>query len=203
MATIVCVDDDPGVLLLHKMLLEKVGHTVLRVSDGPTAVILCQQNRAALVVLDYLMPGMDGGQVAAELRSKRPNFLSCCAVVAFRRCREWLRVLVNSLIEKGAGPSALISAVRELLPPRAPRRQHANRPRRQSTLTDWQNAVMLALAERDPECRQHRVDLVLHAIGKSVRRLSQSCDQSEKRKAIARALSSLADDLSRTNKKYG
>jgi CheY-like chemotaxis protein len=73
MATIVCFDDDPGVLLLHKMLLENDGHTVLTACDGPTAVSLCQQNRIALVVLDYLMPGMDGGEVAAELRCQQPE----------------------------------------------------------------------------------------------------------------------------------
>jgi hypothetical protein len=78
-----------------------------------------------------------------------------------------------------------------MLPPGARGRHHVKSWSRQSTLADWQNAVTLALAERDPESRQRRIDLAMHAIG----------DQSQERKAIARALSSLADKLT-TSKKY-
>jgi CheY-like chemotaxis protein len=190
MATIVCFDDDPGVLLLHKMLLENDGHTVLTACDGPTAVTLCQQNRIALVVLDYLMPGT-GERSQRNCAANSPNFLLCCAVVALKEVPERLRALVSYLIPKGDGPSALLSAVRNMLPPGARGRHHVKSWSRQSTLADWQNAVMLALAERDPESRQRRIDLAMHAIG----------DQSQERKAIARALSSLADKLT-TNKKY-
>jgi len=124
MATIVCVDDDPGVLLLHKMLLENDGHTVLTACDGPTAVSLCQQNRIALVVQDYLMPGMDGGEVAAELRCQQPELPIVLCSGCLEEVPERLRALVSYLIPKGDGPGASLSAVRNMLPPGARGRHH-------------------------------------------------------------------------------
>lgn len=202
MATIVCVDDDPGVLLMHKMLLENDGHTVLTASDGPTGLILCRQNRAALVVLDYRMPGMDGEQVAGELRSKQPKIPIVLCSGCPEEVPERLRALVSSLIQKGDGPGALLSSVRKFLPHKARVRDRVKPAASQSTLADWQNAVMLALTEPDPECRQLRIDSALHAIGRSVRLLSRDCGESQKRKAMAHAISSLAE-LSKNNKKCG
>ena len=202
MATIVCVDDDPGVLLMHKMLLENDGHTVLTASDGPTGLILCRQNRTALVVLDYRMPGMDGEQVTDELQCEQPKLPIVLCSGCPEEVPERLRALVSSLIQKGDGPGALLMSVRNLLARRARVRDHAKVAANQSTLTDWQNAVMLALTEPDPECRQRRIDSALHAIGRSVRLLSQDCGESQKRKAIAHAISSLAE-LSKNNKECG
>jgi CheY-like chemotaxis protein len=202
MATIVCVDDDPGVLLLHKTSLENDGHTVLMASDGPTAVTLCQQNRIALVVLDYLMPGMNGGEVAAKLRCQQPELPIVLCSGCVEEVPAQLTALVSYLIPKGDGPRALLSAVDNILRPGARGRDHVKSLARQSTLEDWENTVMLAASEHDPEPRQRRIDLAMHAIGRGVRQMSQSCDQSQEGKAIARPLSSLRDEPT-TNKKYG
>ena len=184
------------------MLLENDGHTVLTASDGPTAVTLCQQKRIALVVLDYLMPGMNGGEVAAELRCQLPELPIVLCSGCVEEVPAQLTALVSYLIPKGDGPSALLSAVRNILLPRARGRHHVKSLARQSTLEDWHNTVMLALAEHDPESRRRRIDPAMHAIGRGLRRMSQSCDQSQERKAIARALSGLTDEPT-TNKKYG
>jgi CheY-like chemotaxis protein len=140
-ATIVCVDDDPGVLLLHKMLLEDEGNTVRTPGDGPTALTLCQPHLAAWLVLDYLMHGMDGAQVAFQLRCSQPKLPILPCTGCTQQVPEQLRVLVSSIIEIRRGTGALLAAVRELLPPRATIRHRAKKAAVQSSLADWRIAV--------------------------------------------------------------
>ncbi len=68
MATIVIVDDDPSILELVKINLEMLGHTVISAPDGETGYALVQQHRPELVVLDVMMPGVDGYTVCQRIR---------------------------------------------------------------------------------------------------------------------------------------
>lgn len=68
MATIVAVDDDPSILELVKINLEMLGHKVLAAPDGETGYALVQQHRPELVILDVMMPGVDGYTVCQRIR---------------------------------------------------------------------------------------------------------------------------------------
>jgi len=72
MATIVCVDDDPSILELVKVNLEMQGHQVITAPDGETGYALVQQHRPQLVILDVMMPGVDGYTVCQRIR-KNPD----------------------------------------------------------------------------------------------------------------------------------
>jgi DNA-binding response OmpR family regulator len=65
---ILVVDDDPNILQLVRMYLEKEGYEVTTAERGDAAVEAFRKNPPALMVLDVMLPGMDGWQVCREVR---------------------------------------------------------------------------------------------------------------------------------------
>ena len=65
---VMIVDDDPEVLDLCDMLLERAGYERALAGSGEEAVSLLEQRTPNLIVLDLNMPGMDGWSVAALVR---------------------------------------------------------------------------------------------------------------------------------------
>jgi YesN/AraC family two-component response regulator len=67
---VLVVDDDPGILNLHTRLLQEQGqYRVLQARNGREALALLAQTRPALVLLDLLMPELDGFGVLEAMRS--------------------------------------------------------------------------------------------------------------------------------------
>ena len=64
---ILIVDDDEGVRATIRRALEELGYRVTEAADGPSALALVAEDRPALVVLDYVMPEMDGTEVARRI----------------------------------------------------------------------------------------------------------------------------------------
>ena len=69
MARILVVDDDPSVRALVRDVLELEGHDVELAVDGYAALRAVAAGRPDCVVLDVMMPGMDGHEVLARLRT--------------------------------------------------------------------------------------------------------------------------------------
>ncbi len=67
--TVLAIDDDPMMLELIEATLAPQGFTVLRATGGEEGVTRAQSERPALIILDLLMPGMDGFTVAEQLRA--------------------------------------------------------------------------------------------------------------------------------------
>jgi len=65
---ILLVDDDPNILRLVELYLTKEGFAVETAADGAKAVAQFKANPPHLVLLDVLLPGMDGWQVCREVR---------------------------------------------------------------------------------------------------------------------------------------
>ena len=68
-ATVLAVDDDPMALELLDSVLGAEGYRVLRAGGGEEALEIARRELPALVVLDLLMPGMDGFDVAEALHN--------------------------------------------------------------------------------------------------------------------------------------
>jgi DNA-binding response OmpR family regulator len=66
---ILAVDDDPTILRLLQVNLEMEGHEVLTASDGNAALEEARRSRPEVVLLDVMMPGLDGWQVCERLRA--------------------------------------------------------------------------------------------------------------------------------------
>ncbi|SPF54495.1 Transcriptional regulatory protein YycF (fragment) [Candidatus Desulfosporosinus infrequens] len=62
------VDDEPNILQFLEMGLQEEGFEVLTAQDGMTAVTLAKQFQPHLVILDVMMPGMDGFEVCRMLK---------------------------------------------------------------------------------------------------------------------------------------
>lgn len=69
---ILVVDDDPTVAEVVTGYLERAGHAVDLAADGPAALRAATQHRPDLVVLDLMLPGMDGLEVCRRLRATAP-----------------------------------------------------------------------------------------------------------------------------------
>jgi DNA-binding response OmpR family regulator len=67
-ATILVVEDERELNTLIRRHLEDEGHRVLQAFDGPSALGLGQQDRPDLVILDWMLPGLDGLEVCRRLR---------------------------------------------------------------------------------------------------------------------------------------
>jgi len=65
---ILLVDDEPDILEFLKYNLEKAGFTVFTAKNGKEAILLAEQINPDLIVLDVMMPEMDGVETCHELR---------------------------------------------------------------------------------------------------------------------------------------
>ena len=65
---ILVVDDEPSIVQLAQMYLEKEGFRVEAVGDGSDALAAAREKKPALIVLDVMLPGMDGFEVCRQLR---------------------------------------------------------------------------------------------------------------------------------------
>ncbi len=115
MPTILCIDDDPVILQLQESVLETNGYTTLTATDGPTGIALASQQPVDVVVLDFKMPGMDGGQVAEALWREQPDLPIVICTGFFDAVPEWLRWFAAAYLQKGEGPQVLLSTIQELI----------------------------------------------------------------------------------------
>ena len=70
---ILVVDDDAQVRATIARALSELGYAVSEAADGPQALELVGGGQADLVILDYVMPGMDGAEVAREMAAIDPD----------------------------------------------------------------------------------------------------------------------------------
>jgi CheY-like chemotaxis protein len=112
--TVLCVDDEKIGLRVRKIMLESHGFTVLTASSGQQGLDLFDQHKVDLVVLDYYMPGLNGGEVAAEMRRRRP-LVPIIFLSAYFSLPPAALELANAFITKGEPPDALIDKIAQLV----------------------------------------------------------------------------------------
>lgn len=112
--TVLCVDDEAVGLQVRKILLEREGYRVLTALDGAEGLSLFQQNNIHAVVLDYSMPGMDGGQVAAAMRQSNPR-VPILLLSAYVSLPEEVLANVDRYLTKGDGAVSFLENLRLLL----------------------------------------------------------------------------------------
>ncbi|HVE82626.1 MAG TPA: response regulator [Myxococcales bacterium] len=69
-ATILVVDDDPAICRLFQKVLREEGYQVVTASGGRQALALAAQEHPGLILLDIMMPGLDGVATLKALRSQ-------------------------------------------------------------------------------------------------------------------------------------
>ena len=73
MTRVLVIDDEAPIRLLCRVNLEAEGMDVLEASDGPTGLEKARNEDPDVILLDVMMPGLDGWQVAEELIDSEPT----------------------------------------------------------------------------------------------------------------------------------
>ncbi|HEY1388636.1 MAG TPA: response regulator transcription factor [Ktedonobacterales bacterium] len=116
MATILLVEDEIDLCNLIKGHLEGEGYAVVQAFDGPTALALVEQHRPDVIILDWMLPGMDGLAVCRRVRQS--HLMPILMLTA--RSEEIDRVLglevgADDYVVKPFGMRELLARVRALL----------------------------------------------------------------------------------------
>lgn len=118
---ILAVDDDPSICKLVAVTLRNRGFDVLTANSGTEALAIAAVERPDLVVLDIMMPGMDGKEVrrrlAADARTKDIPILHLSAVGEFEGQLEALDAGMVDFMTKPFKPSELADKVTQFLDP--------------------------------------------------------------------------------------
>ena len=126
MVKILLVDDDPDILEATTIILESAGYEVTTAQNGIEAMASLKAEKPDLMVLDLLMPKMDGFAVCKELQDPRWSrcqdipilILSSVREEASRRRYELetgLEFGVDDYVEKPISPDILLQRVSQLV----------------------------------------------------------------------------------------
>jgi CheY-like chemotaxis protein len=112
--TVLCVDDERIGLRVRKIMLESRGFAVLTASNGDDGLKMFEENHVDVVILDYFMPGLNGADVASEMRRRRPGVPIVFLSAYFSLPPEALQ-LADAFLTKGDPPDMLIEKIGHLL----------------------------------------------------------------------------------------
>ena len=114
-ASVVVIDDDPDVRGFIVTSLVEFGYRVEEAGDGPAGIALVDRIAPDVVVIDYVMPGMSGAEVAAAILATRPD-QALLFVSGYSETDDIRRAAPNAaLLAKPFRPDALDAAVRSAL----------------------------------------------------------------------------------------
>ena len=119
MTRVLVIDDEAPIRLLCRVNLEAEGMTVLEARDGPSGVEKAKQEQPDVILLDVMMPGLDGWRVAEELiedrRTSEIPIIFLTARAEFRDRARGLDIGGVDYITKPFNPVELAPLVRGLL----------------------------------------------------------------------------------------
>ena len=111
---VLCIDDESLGLKVRKAVLERAGFEVLTAENGPEGLDIFANNPIQVVVLDYAMPDMHGGEVAARMRKTKPD-VPILLLSAYVDLAPEVISTVDAYLTKGVGAPALLSSLLQLL----------------------------------------------------------------------------------------
>jgi DNA-binding response OmpR family regulator len=119
MTTVLVIDDEAPIRLLCRVNLEAEGMAVLEASDGPSGLEAAKAKRPDLILLDVMMPGLDGWRVAEHLLDDPATssipIIFLTARAEFRDRARGLDIGGIDYVTKPFNPVELAPLVRDLL----------------------------------------------------------------------------------------
>ena len=119
-ATILCIEDEPEMIELIRLILEQHNYNVIGALGGEEGVRMAEETRPDLVLLDLMMPGLDGWAVYQRMRSSE-NLRETPVIIVTAKAQSIDKVLglhiakVDDYISKPFGPQELISSIQRVL----------------------------------------------------------------------------------------
>ena len=118
---VLVVDDDPSAVRLAQAVLEGAGFTVEGHTDAEIGLASAAARRPGAIVLDLMMPGMDGFRFLDELRRSRANQTTPVIVWTSKDLssseRARLSDTARAVVQKGPGAAGLVSELQAMLAP--------------------------------------------------------------------------------------
>jgi DNA-binding response OmpR family regulator len=122
---IVCIEDDPQIIELVRMILGRKGYQVIGAAGGQEGLTLVQAQRPDIILLDLMMPDLDGWEVYRRLKED-PLLAPVPVIVVTARAQDIDRVLglhvahVDDYLSKPFTPKQLTDSVERILARRRP-----------------------------------------------------------------------------------
>ncbi len=117
--TILVVDDEPGIVTVVRDYLDRASFRVVTAADGPTALRLARTSRPSLLVLDLMLPGIDGLDVTRALRldpaTRGLPIIMLTALVEESDRLIGLELGADDYLTKPFSPRELVARVRAVL----------------------------------------------------------------------------------------
>lgn len=129
-ADIVCIEDEQEMIELVKLILSRKGYTVRGANGGQSGLTLIRDIKPDLVLLDLMMPDMDGWEVYQQMKADE-SMKDIPVIIITAKAQSIDKILglhiakVNDYITKPFGPGELIQSVENVLSPQEePRQPH-------------------------------------------------------------------------------
>ncbi len=138
MASVLVVDDEPDILLMLRVALEASGHEAVLAPDGEAGLSRLREVHVDLVLLDIMMPVMDGWEVLTELAAN-PEYSQKVILVSAKasddaQLQGW-ELGADEYITKPFDLDSLLERVREV----AARSEAESEKRRAEAIEELQN----------------------------------------------------------------
>lgn len=142
MARILVVDDEPNIVELARLYLRNEGYEVLTADSGPAALDAARQASPDLIVLDIMLPGLDGWEVCRQIR----QFSQAPIIMLTARSDDVDKIVglelgADDYMVKPFNPRELVARVKAVL-------------RRSDTVASPDGTVALADVRIDPARRE-------------------------------------------------
>lgn len=116
MATILVIEDDPILLETLCYNLEQAGFTVVAVSDGITGLALARRVEPQLIILDLMLPGLDGFSICRTISAERPTPIIILTALQDEAHRiAGLELGANDYVVKPFSLAELLARIRAIL----------------------------------------------------------------------------------------
>lgn len=117
--SVLVVDDEPMARTMLRLMLVRAGFEVREAEDGKTALAEVAQVVPDLMILDIMMPGIDGFEVCTRLRSEGQTaslpIIMLSARTDAQSVKKGLELGADRYLTKPVGPDELTRHVREVL----------------------------------------------------------------------------------------
>ncbi len=114
--TILVIDDESSIRNVAKAYLEHAGYRVLCATTGPEGLQMALADQPDLIILDLMLPGMDGMELAARLREHSDVFILMLTARSDEMDRvAGLRVGADDYLTKPFSPRELVARVEAIL----------------------------------------------------------------------------------------
>lgn len=123
--TVLCIEDEPSMIDLVKIILNRRGYHVLGALGGAEGLEMARQQTPDLILLDLMMPDMDGWEVYHRLRADEAISNTPIVVVSAKASHIdqvlGLKVAgVQGYVTKPFSPSELVSRIEQVMAERLP-----------------------------------------------------------------------------------